>query len=155
VSIDEVTRKLVDEGVQLFADAFDKLLGAVANKRAAILGKKLDAQATKLPGELDKAVKETLEDWRGAGRIRKLWAGDAALWANADEAKWVGWLDIVAEESKQLSALKALAQDIRKQGFSHAVILGMGGSSLGPEVLAETFGRVEGSPQLHVLDSTD
>ena len=155
ISIEQVTQKLVDEGVQLFADAFDKLLGAVAQKRAVILGKKLDAQTIKLPSELDKAVEATLEEWRNAGRVRQLWAGDAKLWTNTDEAKWVGWLDIVAEQSKRVGELKAFAQDVRKQGLSHAVLLGMGGSSLGPEVLAETLaGQGEGA-QLCVLDSTD
>src|SRR5262249_25100650 len=99
--------------------------------------------------------KDALEEWRSGGKIRKLWAGDASLWTNTDEAKWVGWLDIAAEESKRLGELKTLAQDIRKQDFTHVVLLGKGGSSLGPEVLAETFGRIEGCPQLHVLDSTD
>ncbi len=156
ISLDDVTRrKLVEEGVQLFADSFDKLLGAVAQKRAAILGARLDAQSVKLPGELDKSVKATLDQWRSAGNVRKLWAGDAGLWTNADEAKWVGWLDIVAEQEKRLDELKALAADIRKQRFAHAVLLGMGGSSLGPEVLAETFGVQTGSPHLLVLDSTD
>jgi len=155
ISIDEVTQKLVEEGVQLFADAFDKLLGAVALKRASILDNKLDAQTFKLPGELDKAVKTTLEEWRSAGKVRQLWAGDARLWTNADEAKWVGWLDIVAEQSKRFGELKALGQDVRKHGVSHAVLLGMGGSSLGPEVLATIFGSQEGGAQLSVLDSTD
>jgi transaldolase/glucose-6-phosphate isomerase len=150
-----VTQKLVEEAVQLFADAFDKLLGAVAQKRAAILGDKIDAQTWKLPAGLDKAVKATLEEWRGAGKIRQLWAGDARLWTNTDEAKWLGWLDIVDEETKRFGELKALTHDVRKQGFSHAVLLGMGGSSLGPEVLAETFGLQDGGVQLCVLDSTD
>jgi transaldolase/glucose-6-phosphate isomerase len=155
ISIDAVTEKLVDEGVQLFADAFDKLLGAVAQKRAKILGSKLDAQHIKLPVDLDKAVKATLEDWRSHGKVRQLWAGDAALWTHADEAKWVGWLTIVDEEARRLRELKAIAADVRQQGFTHAVLLGMGGSSLGPEVLAETFGIQKGHPQLIVLDSTD
>jgi transaldolase / glucose-6-phosphate isomerase len=155
ISIDAVTDRLVDEGVQLFADAFDKLLGAVAQKRARILGDKLDAQHVKLPADLDKAVKAALEDWRSQGKVRRLWAGDAGLWTNADEAKWVGWLTIVEEQATRLEELKAIAEDVRQQGFAHAVLLGMGGSSLGPEVLAETFGIRKGSPQLVVLDSTD
>jgi transaldolase / glucose-6-phosphate isomerase len=155
ISIDDVTKKLVEEGVQLFADAFDKLLGAVAGKRAEILGDKLDAQTCKLPDVLDKGVKAVLEEWRGAGKMRQLWAGDAKLWTNRDEAEWVGWLDIVAEQSKRVSELKALTEDVRKQSFSSAVLLGMGGSSLGPEVLAETsMGHREGA-RLCVLDSTD
>ena len=155
ISIDDLPRKLVDEGVQLFADAFDKLLAAVAQKRAAILGKKLDGQSWKLPGEIEKAVTVTLEQWRTGGKVRQLWAGDAKLWTNTDESKWTGWLDIIAEESKRLDELKALAQDIQRQGFTDVVLLGMGGSSLGPEVLAETFGIQKDGPRLSVLDSTD
>jgi transaldolase/glucose-6-phosphate isomerase len=155
ISIDEVTRKLVEEGVQLFADAFDKLLGAVARKRAKILGERLDAQSWTLPAGLEKSVKTTLEEWRSTGKVRRLWAGDAKLWTGADEAKWLGWLDIVEDETGRLDELKALAHDARQQGFNHVVLLGMGGSSLGPEVLAETFGRQEGGPLLSVLDSTD
>jgi len=154
ISIDQVTAKLVEEGVQLFADAFDKLLGAVAVKRAAIIGDKLDGQACKLPPELEKAVAASLESWRQDGNVRRLWAGDATLWTGADEAKWLGWLDI-DEERERIDRLARLAADIRQQGFSHVLLLGMGGSSLGPEVLAETFGQQPGSPRLLVLDSTD
>jgi transaldolase/glucose-6-phosphate isomerase len=155
VSIDEVTRQLVEEGVQLFADAFDKLLAAVTQKRAAILGNKIDVQTWKLPADLEKSVKATLEQWRAGGKVRQLWTGDPKLWTNTDEAKWLGWLDIVADESKRLDEFKALAKDVRQQGFSDVVLLGMGGSSLGPEVLAETFGVQNGGPRLGVLDSTD
>ncbi len=77
ISIDAVTAKLVEEGVQLFADAFDKLLGAVARKRAALLGEKLDSQTIKLPADLEKAVAASLEAWRRDGNVRRLWAGDA------------------------------------------------------------------------------
>jgi transaldolase/glucose-6-phosphate isomerase len=155
ISIDAVTAKLVEEGVQLFADAFDKLLSAVAGKRAAILGDKVDGQTAKLPDELGKAVAASLESWRHDGKVRRLWAGDAALWSGSDEAKWLGWLGIVEAQRSQVGALANLAADIRQQEFSHVLLLGMGGSSLGPEVLAETFGPQPGSPLLLVLDSTD
>jgi transaldolase / glucose-6-phosphate isomerase len=96
ISIDAVTAKLVEEGVQLFADAFDKLLGAVAKKRAALLGEKLDDQVITLPAELEKLVADSLESWRHDGNARRLWAGDARLWSGSDEAKWLGWLNIAA-----------------------------------------------------------
>ncbi|MGH7002215.1 MAG: bifunctional transaldolase/phosoglucose isomerase, partial [Stellaceae bacterium] len=150
-----VTGTLVEEGVQLFADAFDKLLGAVARKRAALLGDALDGQGWTLPGTLDAEVKASLEAWRHAGNVRRLWARDASLWTGKDEAKWLGWLDIVGEQRKRVARLEELAEDIRRQGFSHILLLGMGGSSLGPEVLAETFGRQLDHPELLVLDSTD
>ena len=155
ISIDAVTAKLVEEGVQLFADAFDKLLGAVAKKRTAMLGEKLDDQIITLPAELEKLVANSLESWRHDGSVRRLWGGDAHLWTGADEAKWLGWLTIVEAQRKRIASVSKLAEDIRQQGFSHIILLGMGGSSLGPEVFAETFGRQNGSPELLVLDSTD
>jgi transaldolase/glucose-6-phosphate isomerase len=155
ISIDAVTTKLVEEGVQQFADAFDMLLGAVARKRTAYLGEKLDGQIYKLSPDLEKAVAASLESWRHDGDVRRLWAGDASLWTGSDEAKWLGWLTIAEEQRKRLSALVALAEDIRQQGFSRIVLLGMGGSSLGPEVFAETFKQQDGWPELLVLDSTD
>ena len=155
ISIDGVTARLVEEGVQQFADAFDKLLGAVARKRAKNLGAKLDGQTYKLPPECEKMVTSSLESWRHDGTVRRLWAGDASLWTGSDEAKWLGWLNITEEQRKRLGTLASLAEDVRKQNFSHIVLLGMGGSSLGPEVLAETFKRQEGHPELLVLDSTD
>jgi transaldolase/glucose-6-phosphate isomerase len=155
ISIDAVTAKLVEEGVQLFADAFDKLLGAVAGKRAAILGAKLDGQTARLPPALEQAVAASLESWRHDGKVRRLWAGDAALWSGSDEAKWLGWLGIAEAQRNRLGALASVATDIRRQDFSHVLLLGMGGSSLGPEVLAKTFGKQTDSPELLVLDSTD
>ena len=155
VSIDEVTAKLVDDGVRLFADAFDKLLGAVARKRALFLGVVADGQKRLLPAELETAVAAELEAWRKSGKLRRLWARDAGVWTGADEAKWLGWLDVVAAERKQLGELRAFAGEVKKRGFSQILLLGMGGSSLGPEVLAETFHRDRDGPELLVLDSTD
>ena len=156
ISIDAVTEKLVEDGVQLFADAFDKLLGAVARKRAENLGEKLDSQtSSRLRPELEKMVAASLESWRHDGKVRRLWANDASLWTGSDEAKWLGWLTIAQEQRKRIGALSSLAEDVRKQSFSHIVLLGMGGSSLGPEVFAQTFGHQHGHPELLVLDSTD
>ena len=146
ISIDTVTARLVEEGVQLFADAFDKLLGAVAGKRTAILGDKLDSQIATLPGEFEKTVAAALESWRHDGNVRRLWAGDASLWTGADEAQWLGWLGIVEQQRKRTESLANLAAEIRGQHFAHILLLGMGGSSLGPEVLAETFGPQSAVP---------
>ncbi len=155
ISIDTVTAKLIEDGVQLFADAFDKLLGAVARKRAANLGEKLDGQTYKLSPDLEKMVTDSLESWRHEGDVRRLWAGDARLWTGLDEAKWLGWLGIAGEQQKRIGALSSLADNIRRADFTHVLLLGMGGSSLGPEVFAKTFGRQDGAPELLVLDSTD
>jgi transaldolase / glucose-6-phosphate isomerase len=155
ISIDAVTDKLTEEGVKQFCDAFDKLLGALSSKRTHLLGGELNGQSIKLPPDIHKSVNATLDAWRRRGNIRRLWAGDAALWTGGDEGDWVGWLNIVEKQRKRLGILKQFADDVRNEGFTVAVLLGMGGSSLGSEVLAKTFGRAHGYPGLTVLDSTD
>ena len=146
VSIDAVTEKLTEDGVRRFADDFDKLLGAVARKRAVLLGDRLNAQTLHIPAAMERQLAAELEAWRSEGKVRRLWAGDASVWTDADEASWLGWLEIVAAQRGRIGELRALAGE----SFSRAVLLGMGGSSLGPEVLARTFGG-----RLLVLDSTD
>ena len=155
ISIDAVTGQLIEEGVQRFADDFDKLLGAVARKRAALLGERLDRQAAHLPAAMEPQMAAELESWRRGGKLRRLWAGDARVWSGADEASWLGWLDIVESQRRRSGELAALGETLAREKFSHAVLLGMGGSSLGPQVLSETFGPQRGRPQLLVLDSTD
>ncbi|ACL62182.1 bifunctional transaldolase/phosoglucose isomerase [Methylobacterium nodulans] len=154
IDLDAVTKDLVREGVQLFADAADKLLGAVAGKRARFLGERLDRQDLAL-GSLKEPVEKAAEQWRAEGLVRRLWQRDASVWTGADEARWLGWLDIVEQELAKAADYAAFAEEIRTEGFSDAVVLGMGGSSLGPEVLAETYGARAGFPRLRILDSTD
>ncbi len=155
ISLDATTDQLVDEGVKLFADAFDKLLGAVAQKRATLLGAKVDSQKLKLGAAIEKDVRQAEEEWRAAGKVRSLWQRDASLWTGTDEHKWLGWLDAVERERKAIDRYQSFAQWVKDKGFVDAVVLGMGGSSLGPEVLAETFGKAAGFPRLQILDSTD
>ena len=155
ISIEEVTAKVLDEGVQLFIDAADKLFGAVAQKRAAVLGPRLNRQSHKVGVRLNAAIKSTLEAWRAEGKVRRLWQRDTSLWTGGDELNWLGWLDVVDAQLASLDHLTALAGEVRQAGFSDVLLLGMGGSSLGPEVLAMSFRPQPGFPSLHVLDSTD
>jgi transaldolase/glucose-6-phosphate isomerase len=111
--------------------------------------------AYKLPRELQAAVAASLEDWRQNNKVARLWQKDASLWSNADENKWLGWLTITDEQLANLETLKQLAAEVKKAKFKHVLLLGMGGSSLCPEVLRMTFRRIAGFPELHVLDSTD
>ncbi|NPD68233.1 bifunctional transaldolase/phosoglucose isomerase [Lichenicola cladoniae] len=150
-----VTNKLVKDGVDSFADSFDALLGAVAAKKAEMAGDTVAASVFKLPKDLDDAVKASLEDWRKSGKVRALWEREASVWTGTDEASWLRWLDIVGDRIEGLDALTAFQAEVKEKAFSHVLLLGMGGSSLGPEVLAETFGQRAGFPELHVLDSTD
>ena len=155
ISLDAVTDRLVEEGVELFADATDKLFGAVAKKRMAVLGERVDAQTLTLGARVETAAGEIEEEWRTKGLVRRLWRHDKALWTNADEDQWLGWLDSVDDGLKQVGVYQAFAEEIKGAGFKDAVLLGMGGSSLGPEVLARTLGGKSGWPKLRILDSTD
>jgi transaldolase/glucose-6-phosphate isomerase len=153
VPMQEVTDHLLADGVKKFSDAFDKLLGAVERKRRELLQKTLAAQDFSLGG-MGSAIKETMDVWRAEGKVRRLWDGDASLWSGSDEDKWLGWLNAVDLAKGELERLNALAADVRDAGFRDILLLGMGGSSLCPEVMSKTFGPVKGSPELHVLDST-
>jgi transaldolase/glucose-6-phosphate isomerase len=153
VSLDAITEELVKDGVKQFADAADKLYGAVAHKRATVLGPAIDRQLLSLGDGLGKALAKSTEEWRASAKIRKLWQRDKSVWTGTDEDKWLGWLDSAAKAD--VADYEDYASRVKGQKFSDAVVLGMGGSSLGPEVLAETFARKSGFPKLHVLDSTD
>ena len=150
-----VTAKLVKDGVASFAESFDHLLGAVAAKQTSLAGERITRTEISLPPALDQAYNETLEAWRKDGTVRRLWEQDATVWTGNDEGKWLGWLGIIDERIEHLDELTRFQDEVRQKGFTHVLLLGMGGSSLGPEVLAETFGKRGGFPQLHVLDSTD
>ncbi len=110
---------------------------------------------TSLPESLATAVKATIAEWQSGGKIKRLWDRDASLWTGADEASWLGWLDIVDEQIAQHDQLQNIAKEVHTRGYEHILLLGMGGSSLCPEVLRMTFGRIPHFPTLHVLDSTD
>ena len=155
LSLKKITDQVLDEGVRLFADAFDALLAAVEKKRREILGPRLARQTASLPDALEKEVQGSLEEWRRNGNVRRLWSGDASLWTGGDEGKWLGWLQSPWEMRRAAPALAAAGREARGAGFTHALLLGMGGSSLAPEVAAMTLGPVPGAPALLVLDSTD
>ena len=156
ISLKEVTDELVTEGVQQFADAFDKLFGAIARQRRALLeGDRARLEIEPGSSEMKTAFDAEMEVWRKDGRIRRLWAGDKSLWTGTDEDKWLGWLHVVEQELADVDRLHGFAEDVKQRGFTDLVLLGMGGSSLGPEVFGETFGRQAGWPRFHMLDSTD
>jgi transaldolase / glucose-6-phosphate isomerase len=153
ISLDEVTDYLVVDGVDKFAVAADLLYGAIADKADALTGRKVtvavDAAAN------TETIAAEMKAWAKDGVIRRLWAKDAKLWTNKGEAKWLGWLDIPTRVQQVLPQLTAFAAKVKAGGYSDAVLLGMGGSSLGADVVSATFGRQSDAPAFHILDSTD
>jgi glucose-6-phosphate isomerase len=108
-----------------------------------------------LPETLAASVKATIDDWQSGNKMHRLWQRDATLWTGDDEANWVGWLDITEYQIAHPIELRNIAKEVWSAGFKDILLLGMGGSSLCPEVLRTTFGKIPGYPDLHVLDSTD
>ncbi len=154
IDINAVTQKLIVDGVALFANAFDQLMGAISVKRRELLGAKLNRQTYAL-GAFAPFVEDRLKAMRQGAFVKRLWSKDPTLW-HPDSAHHqiirnaMGWLNI----SQDISRIKQFAETMRAAGFKHIVLMGMGGSSLAPEVFRQTFGVVAGFPELHILDST-
>lgn len=155
ISLREVTDTLIEEGVTQFNVAFDRLLSAVEKGRRTELTTLLDRQCHTLPPALANTVADVVAGWQNRGMTRRLWARDATLWTGRDENRWLGWLDITDDQLAHIGPLNNAAQEIANSGVAHALLLGMGGSSLAAEVMHKTFGALTGCPELLVLDSTD
>ncbi|MGB5176931.1 MAG: bifunctional transaldolase/phosoglucose isomerase [Thermoanaerobaculia bacterium] len=108
-----------------------------------------------LPERLSAEVRARVAEWQLTGKVGQLWARDASLWTNGNEASWLGWLDIVGQQGAEVEPLLEFSREIQDDELTDVVVLGMGGSSLCPEVLSQSFGPQEGHPRLQILDSTD
>ncbi len=157
VELDDVTAVLLDRGVVQFERAIDTLLGSIADMQRGHRGARLNRTNSSLPTALGTAVEQAAAAWDAAGNTKRLWAKDATLWTNSGEDAWLDWLEIVETQRHRPDLFAELAELVRGRGFTHALLIGMGGSSLGPDVLAQTFGDhvAPGSPRLAIVDSTD
>ncbi len=155
VSMDQVTQELEEEGVKAFSDAFTALLVAIEERRKTAVAEL---------GPLQKPVAERVEKLAGADTSRRLWAHDPTLWTEdpagqAEVRKRMGWLEAPESSRSMVADLNRFVKECQAAGYTHALLMGMGGSSLAPEVMAETFGarEVNGKSglELIILDSTD
>ena len=158
IDIETASDELLKDGAKKFVDAFEQLMHVIGVKREELLGKKLDRQTFSLAGAED-SISTKLEELHGQNFIRRLWAKDPSLWHDESRHQQIirnalGWLHAAEYELDHIDRIKNLATEIRDEGFKHLLLLGMGGSSLCPEVCAMTYGDVEGRPELLVLDST-
>src|SRR5215469_8046680 len=153
VDLGAVTAQLEDEGVQLFVKSFDTLLAAIEKESENIRAGKGPRQWHSL-GTLQPVVDEAAAKLQADDAPRKVWSRDPSFWVPGTEPeKWMGWLSVGEKMLEQVDKLEARAADARE--YSDVVLMGMGGSSLCPDVFRATFGPVEGRPRLHVLDTTD
>jgi transaldolase/glucose-6-phosphate isomerase len=155
IDLDEITAGLQVDGVKSFADAFAGMMESIDQKRRAALAKQMNIETSL--GSYATAVAAALQDLAAQDTIGRIWRKDHTVWKPDPKeiANRLDWLTIAAEMEHNLGALADLAADIRAAGYEDVVLLGMGGSSLAPEVFSRTFGTAQGYPRLHILDSTD
>jgi len=158
IDLDDVGEELQKEGVELFAKSFEDLLAVITGRRQAIVLGAMDRQKIAAPG-YEKQSEEVEAGLDKAEFPSRLWRKDASLWKKDAAAQKIinnamGWLRVPEMMAEQAADLKEFANSVRGDGIKHVVLLGMGGSSLCPEVFARTFSNAKEYPKLHVLDST-
>jgi transaldolase / glucose-6-phosphate isomerase len=153
ISMDEVTAQLEVEGVKAFTDAYTDLLQTVEERRLA---------AVRQLGSLAQAVAEKVSTYQENDLAGRIWAHEAEVWTTDAEGqreilKRLGWLDLPTRSREELEVLRLFAAEVKAAGFTHGLLLGMGGSSLAPEVMSMVFNELEDLDGLHltILDSTD
>jgi transaldolase/glucose-6-phosphate isomerase len=158
IDLAAITRKLEDQGVDSFAKDYGKLLAALAEKRL-IFHPVPPVQTAAISPGLQAATNAALDRLAAQSFSRRLWDHDATLWKQDPGHQKIiqnalGWLGVPEIMLQQLAVFETFPQEVKSAGFTDQVLLGMGGSSLCPDVCRATFGTRPGFLQLHVLDST-
>ena len=160
ISLKEITDGLLTKGCVLFSDAFDGLLLSVETKRQQLVGSSLASTHYSL-GDSQSDVEAAQQSWQEEGQSRMFWNRKASIFSDADEASWMGWLDLPQATKEVAIGNAALREAIRSHEADTVVVIGMGGSSLWPNVLGRTFQGVAGSAhkdgrsrELRILDTT-
>ena len=151
IDLDQITDRLLADGVKAFADSYDQLLSNIEEKVAALRSRERVRAAAPLSDGLQLAA--ALDELESEGVVSRIWSRDGAVWGADGTADGLGWLTVTDAMREQLPALRQLAEEVRQEGVRRLLLLGMGGSVLGPEVLCRTLGSA-GYPALDVLDST-
>jgi transaldolase/glucose-6-phosphate isomerase len=158
VDMDDVTATLLEQGIAAFVEPMNKLLAGIESARQMVLTGRPQAIAAVIDSELSNAVASRVAQAVEERIARRVWAKDESLWGGPEVAEIgdrLGWLTISDAMTERADELVEFARGCARDGLTDAVLLGMGGSSLAPEVLWRTFGATEGALALHVLDSTD
>ncbi len=157
IDLHAITEELLRDGVKAFARSFDELMQSLEAKRQSMLGERVDRQTFAL-GAVQPAVTGRLDAWTNEHVGRRVWQKDPTLWGGSAKTPELvtrlGWLSVHDAAHDHIPDMQALANEARSEGIRDLVLLGMGGSSLAPEVFQLTFGNAPGSPALTVLDST-
>jgi transaldolase/glucose-6-phosphate isomerase len=158
IDLDDVTDQLLREGIEAFVVPMNKLLGGIEAKREAIVTGRPSSFEADLPPELEQPVAGRLRAAASDDVVHRIWRKDGTLWAPAGTPELddrLGWLTIADKLLEDLPAIRDFVRGARADGLTDVVLLGMGGSSLAPEVFRRSTPPSEGALRLHVLDSTE
>ena len=158
IDMGDVTKTLLREGIEKFMDPFEALIGGIELAREGIVTDRPKTIKAALADELEPPVIERVQTAERDNVAKRIWARDESLWGGPgvpEIADRLGWLTISEKMLEHADELREFAESARADGLEHAVLLGMGGSSLGPEVIRRSYGEVPDAMRLHVLDSTD
>ncbi|MBL4689561.1 MAG: bifunctional transaldolase/phosoglucose isomerase, partial [Nannocystaceae bacterium] len=155
ISMGELTDYLLERGVERLEDTMDDLLGTIALVQRRYRGTRLNRLQATLPAALADGVGATLKDWDSQQNTRRLWNRDATLWTDSGEDGWLGWLDLVDRQRKNIEYFQEIAHMVERRNFTHVLVLGVGGCGLAPDLLSRIYEDPSGFPSLSVLDSTD
>jgi transaldolase/glucose-6-phosphate isomerase len=155
VDLEAITQQLQKDGVEAFAKSFSALLSSVVDKKDQLLiGWEYQTESLgKYQSYVDKALAELTQE----NILSRIWSHDHTVW-NSDPTEIsnrLGWLHSAEVMLDNLHRLTSMVEAVQGDGYTHALLLGMGGSSLAPEVFHKTFGVADGYLDLSVLDSTD
>jgi transaldolase / glucose-6-phosphate isomerase len=158
IDMRDVTDKLLRDGIAKFVDPFDKLIEGVEFAREGIVTGRPPTIRSSIPDELEPALIAKIEQAQSEAVAKRIWQRDESLWGGPgvpEIGNRLGWLTISEKILEHAPELNAFVDQVKADGFTDAVLLGMGGSSLGPEVIRRSYGEIPGALRLHVLDSTD
>ncbi len=155
IDLDKVTGDLQEEGVDKFAKPFASLIDTIREKVARLAREQRTLEANL--GPYQKRVDEALAEMKNQAVMRRIWDHDHTLWKPdpAEISNRLGWLHSPERMAADTSQIGALVDEVKTAGYSHVLLLGMGGSSLAPEFFAQAFGGDHHGLELAVLDSTD
>jgi transaldolase / glucose-6-phosphate isomerase len=158
IDMKDVTDKLLLDGIEAFKVPMEKLLAGVESRREAVVTERPKTIESSIPDELEPPIVERVKKAVAEGVAQKVWRKDESLWGGPgvpEIGNRLGWLTISEPMLEEAEELRAFAEQCQADGLTDAALLGMGGSSLGPEVIRRSYGDIEGAMRLHVLDSTD
>jgi transaldolase / glucose-6-phosphate isomerase len=158
IDMDDVTDKLLRDGIEKFVEPFDKLVSVLEDTREAVLTGRPPTVRSSIPNDLEPPIAERVQAAQAQNVAQRVWRRDESLWGGPgvpEIGDRLGWLTISEKMLEHAGELDAFVRQVKADGFTDAALLGMGGSSLGPEVIRQSYGDIPGALRLHVLDSTD